>query len=147
VVGEVDEEDIPYVKEKQKVLIKADAFAGRTLAGEVARITPKGDPINKNFRVRIALPDDTPLLIGMTVEANIVVATRENALLVPSAAVTADRVWVIEDGRARSRAVTTGIAGRDRIEIRDGLAGTETIIAEPPAGLADGARVRSRPRS
>jgi RND family efflux transporter MFP subunit len=147
VVGEVDEEDIPFVSVGQKVLIKADAFAGRTLAGEVAQITPKGDPINKNFRVRIALPDDTPLLIGMTVEANIVVASRDDALLVPAGAVSAGRVWVVEDGRARSRAVTTGIAGRDRVEIRDGLAGTETIIAEPPAGLADGARVRIRPRS
>ena len=72
VVAEVNEEDIPRVKVGQKALLRTDAFASQVLPGFVKQITPAGDPIAKTFRVRIGLPDDTPLRVGMSVEANIV---------------------------------------------------------------------------
>lgn len=142
--AEVDEEDIPRVRVGQKALIKADAFPGRVLEGTVAEITPKGDPVTKSYRVRLALPDDTPLMIGMTVEANIVVAVHENAVLVPAAALAADgdAVWVLRDGRARRVPVRLGTKGGVRVEVRDGIAAGTRVIVSPPPGLRDGARVR-----
>ena len=100
----MDEEDIPLVTVGQPVLIKADAFPGRILDGTVAEITPKGDPVNKSYRVRIGLPPDTPLMIGMTVESNIVVRREDAALLVPQAA--------SRDGRLRRGRGPCGTAGR-----------------------------------
>ncbi|WP_237215089.1 efflux RND transporter periplasmic adaptor subunit, partial [Falsiroseomonas oryziterrae] len=87
VTAEVDEEDIARIAVGQRALLRADAFAGRVLTGEVAQITPKGDTTRKAYRVRITLPDDTPLMIGMTVEANIVLRETAQAVLVPPAAV------------------------------------------------------------
>lgn len=144
VVGEVDEEDIPKVRVGQNVLIKADAFPGRDLTGTVARITPKGDPITKNYRVRIALPPASPLMIGMTTELNVIVRRVANALLVPADAVADGRVWLVVEGRATARAVTVGIKGGQRFEITAGLGETDTVILAPPAGLQDGAKVRLR---
>jgi RND family efflux transporter MFP subunit len=144
IVAEVDEEDIPRVKTGQRTLIKADAFPDRALDGRVDRITPKGDPVNKNYRVRIALPADTPLMIGMTTEVNIVIRRKENALLVPAEAVREGRVWQVVDGRAVPRRVETGVHGGNRIEIVGGLDETARILVAPPAGLAEGARVRAR---
>ena len=43
-----------------------------------------GDPVAKTFRIYIALPDDTPLRIGMSLEANVVTREKQNALLVPA---------------------------------------------------------------
>lgn len=142
--AEVDEEDIPRVAVGQKVLIKADAFPGRVLDGKVAEITPKGDPVTKSYRVRIALPDDTPLMIGMTVEANIVVSVNESAVLVPAAALAADgeAVWAVRDGQARRVPVRIGAKGGARIEVREGLSAGATVIVSPAEGLRDGARVR-----
>lgn len=148
--AEVDEEDIPRVALGQKALIKADAFPGRVLEGSVAEITPKGDPVSKSYRVRIALPDDTPLLIGMTIETNIVVRVTEDALLVPIAAVPGDGakgmgngfLWTVDNGKARRMAVTLGVRGPEMIEVRSGLAVGTRVIVAPPAGLADGARLR-----
>ena len=145
ITADVDEEDIPRVKIGQRTLIKADAFPGETLAGIVGEITPKGDPVNKSYRVRIALPVDTKLHIGMTTEINVIVETRENVLLAPSEAVRAGRVFVVEDGVARRRRVTTGILGRGMVEIRDGLNEGEQVVVNPPESLADGARVRPVP--
>ena len=140
--AEVDEEDIPLVAVGQPVLIKADAFSGRILDGTVADITPKGDPVNKSYRVRIGLPPDTPLRIGMTVESNIVVRREDAALLVPQGAVAGGHVFVVVEGRVVRRAVVMGVIGQGVVEIRDGLAEGETVVLDPPAALADGSLVR-----
>lgn len=142
IVAEVDEEDIPRVRLGQVTLIKSDAFVDRVLQGSVSEITLKGDPLNKSYRVRVALPDDTPLLVGMTAEVNIVLRAEEAALLVPSSAVVKGAVWVVEQGRARRRPVVTGVVGDDRVEIRSGLDGDARIILAPPASLTPDAPVR-----
>lgn len=142
--AEVDEEDIPLVAPGQKAAVKADAFPDQDLDGTVREITPKGDPVSKNYRVRIALPDDTPLLIGMTTEVNIVVRTVARTLLVPSDAVEDSRLWIVADGRARQIPVTIGIRGDAMTEISAGLEPSARIVVDPPETLTDGARVRVR---
>jgi RND family efflux transporter MFP subunit len=145
VVAEVDEEDIPLVRRGQATLIKADAFPGQPLKGTVEQITPKGDPVNKTYRVRIALPDDTPLLVGMTTEVNIVVIERQNALLVPATALRANQVWVVESGRAQPKAVEVGVMGDRMVEILGGLDEGAEVVQAAPSGLKPGARVRAKP--
>ncbi|OAN42920.1 efflux transporter periplasmic adaptor subunit [Paramagnetospirillum marisnigri] len=143
ITAEVDEEDIVRVKLGQKVLIKADAFADAVQEARVDRVTPKGDPVNKTFRVRVMLPDDSPLLVGMTTEINIITRENPDALLIPaSALVDGNKVFVVEDGLAQSRPVTTGIRGRTMMEVTAGLAVGTPVIAAPPAGLKSGDRVR-----
>lgn len=143
VEAEVDEEDIPDVAPGQRVLIKADAFPGRVFEGRVARITPKGDPLNKSYRVRIDLPADSPLLIGMTAEANIVIRTVADAVLVPTGALRGSMVWLLDaGGRVVPRPVETGIRGDARTEIVAGLEPGARIVVDPPEGLGEGTRVR-----
>lgn len=141
IIAEVDEEDIARVHPGQRVLIKADAFQGVVLEGRVTEITPKGDPINKSYRVRVSLPEDTPLKIGMTTETNIIVREEANALLVPAAAVSGGKLWVAENGRAKRLPVKTGTIGEKKAEILSGLKGDETVIANPPPELKEGERV------
>lgn len=141
VSAEVDEEDIARVQPGQRVLIKADAFPGAVLEGRVAEITPKGDPINKSYRVRVALPEDTPLQVGMTTETNIVARETADALLVPASSVSGGKVWVAENGRAKRLPVKTGAIGEKKAEILSGLKGDEVVIANPPPGLKEGERV------
>lgn len=142
VTAEVDEEDIPRVVPGLRALLKADAFPGRALEGTVGEITPKGDPRLKVYRVRIALPDDTPLMVGMTVEANIILREERQALLVPSSAVRDGAVYVIDGGSVQRVPVVLGVRGPLRTEIRAGLSDGQRIVRDPPASLADGARVR-----
>lgn len=144
VTADVDEEDIAKVVPGQKVLIKADAFPDSNLLGRVEQITPKGDPVNKTFRVRVALPDDTPLLVGMTAEINIITAEKPQARLIPASALGKGEVLVEEDGRAQLRAVSVGIKGRDQVEVVDGLADADRVVANPPAGLKPGDRIKAK---
>jgi RND family efflux transporter MFP subunit len=144
VTAEIDEEDIVRLKPGQKVLLKADAFPGQALESSVAEITPKGDPVNKTYRVRLALPEDTKLLIGMTVEVNVIVRETPNALLVPATALANGHVWVIKDGRLERRAVKTGALGVAEAEIIDGVAEGDVVVAQPDKTLKDGMRASAR---
>lgn len=144
--AEVDEEDVPRVEVGQKALIRSDGFAGQALEGEVSRITPFGDPVRRAYRVHIGLPEDTPLLPGMTTEINIIVRETDEAVLVPTAALAGRFVYVLEGGHALRRQVETGSIGAELAEIRSGVAQGEWVLLSPPAELADGARVRADKR-
>jgi len=137
---EVDEEDILRVRVGQKVVLHADALPGATLDGEVAQVTPKGDPVSRSYRVRIRLADAAALRVGMTVDANIVVAARPDALLVPSAAVQAGTVWIVHDGRLHRQPVKIGVQGIERTEILDGLDASAQVVVSPPDNLVEGHR-------
>lgn len=143
--ADVDEEDIPKVQRGQTVLVKADAWPDRVFKAQVAAVTPKGDPVSKNYRVRMTLEADQPLRIGMTAEVNIIVREEKNALLVPFTALRGDFVFVAESGRAKKRAVKTGIAGAQRLQIVQGVGDNDLVIADPPATLKDGDAIDLRP--
>lgn len=142
VVADVDEEDVAAVRAGQKVLIKADAFGDRVFDGQVTEITPKGDPVARSYRVRIALPVVTPLMIGMTAETNIVIAERQHALLIPTSALNRGAVWVVREGRLALQPVTIGIKGLERTEIRSGLDDRDRIVLSPENGFKAGQAVR-----
>ena len=142
--AQVDEEDLPRIALGQRTLILADAFPGQVLEGEVLEITPMGDPVNKQYRVHIRLPGDSPLAIGMTTEVNIIVREETDALLIPEAALIDDAVWLYEDGVARRRKVGIGAYGDRVVEILSGLEDDSQVIIDPPRDLTEGDTVRVR---
>ena len=145
ITAEVDEEDIAQIREGQRALLRADAFAGQVLNATVAQITPKGDATRKAYRVRLTLPDDTPLMIGMTVEANIVLRETNAAVLIPPMALRGDHVFMVQGEVARRRQVTVGVQGPRAVEIRQGIAAGDVVVLDPPQGLKDGQALRIRP--
>jgi hypothetical protein len=53
-------------------------------------------------------------------------------------------VFVVEDGVAHTRLVTTGRRNKDAVELLSGLTAGERIVLPLPPGLLDGARVEVR---
>jgi RND family efflux transporter MFP subunit len=147
VVAEVNEEDIPRVVVGQTVLLRTDAFMGRRLVGTVREVTLIGDPVAKTYRIKAALPEDTPLLPGMSVEANVVTREKPEALLIPSDAVQGTSVFVIDGQRVRKRTIELGIRGTRAVEVLSGLAANEQVVSPVPTALADGRRVRVTAKS
>jgi multidrug efflux system membrane fusion protein len=144
VSAEVDEEDIPYVKEGLKVLLRSDAFPGKVFHGTVKSITPKGDAVARSFRVRLSLDDDTPLLIGMTVETNIVTQEKADALLVPSAALKGQALWVVKDGRLEERKVIVGVKGLQKAAVSGDISEKDLVAVNPDETFRAGQAVRAR---
>jgi RND family efflux transporter MFP subunit len=147
IVAEVNEEDIPRVAVGQTVLLRTDAFSDRRLTGKVREVTPIGDPVAKTYRIKAALPEDTPLLPGMSVEANVVTREKANALLIPADAVQGTSVFVLDGQRVRRRNIELGIRGTRAVEVLKGLVENEQVASPVPAGLTDGRRVRVTARA
>jgi membrane fusion protein, multidrug efflux system len=143
VVADVNEEDIPRVKVGQRALLRSDAFPNRNLEAIVDSITPKGDPVTKTYRVRFKLPDDTPLMIGMSTDVNIVIRVAESALTVPSLALRGNTIYTVVNGKAFRHELVTGIRGMKDVEVLSGLVADARIISPFPEDMADGARVTS----
>lgn len=141
VTATVDERDIPRVRKGQRALMSSDAFKGRVFRGTVYETTPGGDPNQRAFRVRIRPDEVRALPVGLTLEVNIVTASREKALLVPPNAVRDSHVWTVKDGRAVRRPVKTGVEGNGKREILSGIDRATCVIADPPQSLAEGDRV------
>ncbi|MDB5571969.1 MAG: transporter [Hyphomicrobiales bacterium] len=142
IVADVNEEDVPRVKRGQKALLRSEGFRNRTLEASVSEITPKGDPATKTFRVYLGLPADTPLLIGMSVEANIVTQERPNVVLLPSEAIQDGAVFRVEDGRLRRRRIDAGLRGTRMVEIVAGVQEGEEIASPALSTWREGMRVR-----
>ena len=142
--ADLDERDLARVEQGQEALIRADAYPDETFSARVSSITPQGDAATRVFRVRLRLGDDALLQAGMTVEANIITGRREDALLIPSAAVRDGAVWVMDGTRAVRREVSLGARGQAHTEVRAGLEANDRVVTDPPEGLGERARVRVR---
>jgi RND family efflux transporter MFP subunit len=137
--AEVDEIDIPLVKPDQKAIIEVDALPALGLEGRIVSIQPL--PIEEAgvvlFKVKIELdvPEDSGLRVGMSAEADIVIAGRSNVLLVPSRAIQQDSqgnpvVTVMVGEQTEERSVVIGISDDLQTEILDGLSEGETVVLE-----------------
>jgi HlyD family secretion protein len=82
------------------------------------------------------------------VEARITVDEVKDAVLVPLSALfrreNGEAVFVVEEGRARLVAVTSGRRGDRWAEVLEGLAGGQQVIEYPADQVADGTAVRLR---
>jgi len=147
IVADVNEEDVPRLRLGQKALLRNDGYANGALAATLSDITPKGDPVSKTFRVYFSLPAETPLLVGMSVEANVVVAEKSGVMLLPADALASGpAVWRIEGERLVRHPVTTGIRGTRMVEIVSGLAEGDRVVAPTRSEFRPGDRVHLEPQ-
>jgi membrane fusion protein (multidrug efflux system) len=76
---------------------------------------------------------------------NIVYDMHANALQLPRSAVVGSddepAVFVVEDDVVRRQVVALGFSSGARVEVLDGLTGTERIVVVGQTGLRDGTRV------
>jgi RND family efflux transporter MFP subunit len=142
VVAEINEEEINRIVVGQKAYLRSEAFPGRALPATVSRITPKGDPARKTFRIYLRLPSETPLRIGMSVEANIIVRDKQQAIVVPAEAVAGGAVQVVNNGRIRRVPVKLGIRGSRNVEVIGDVTRGMAVLSPARLDLADGTPVR-----
>jgi RND family efflux transporter MFP subunit len=142
VIAEINEEEINRIAVGQKAYLRSEAFPGQALRATVSQITPKGDPARKTFRIYLRLPQDTPLRIGMSIEANIIVREKSQAIVVPTEAVADEAVQVVNNGRIQRLAVRLGVRGSRTIEIIGDVTHGIAVLSPARPDLADGTLVQ-----
>lgn len=135
VEGEVFEQDLAIVRVGQGVVARLDAFPGEEWLGRIAYIYPTLNAETRTARVRVELPNAAlRLKPGMYATLLVRGVGRGEVLNVPRSAVltTGERSLVFvkrADGKLEPREVVVGIAGTERIEVREGLAPGDTVVA------------------
>ncbi|HEY7789877.1 MAG TPA: efflux RND transporter periplasmic adaptor subunit [Vicinamibacterales bacterium] len=137
--GKVDEADIGQVRIGQPARIKVETFKDRTFDGKVTQISPMGvDKDNvTTFEVRVSI--DNPggeLKANMTANAEIVLDTYPQALLIPESAVIYDAhrqpfVNVLDPESAegyRRAAVTLGVGNGRTTQVLSGLKAGDRLV-------------------
>lgn len=121
----------------------AEPFSGTIYAAE-----PSVDPETRSLALRARCPNPNGLLVpGSFANVEIAVREVEDALAVPSIAVIpelgGEKVFVVEDGRAAPRSVTTGLRSADQVEITFGLEPGDRVITSGIQLLRAGSAVES----
>ena len=151
----ISEYSIGKVKVGQKVLISADILGGKTVEGEVVKISPTGEEKGGGSTERvipttIRISDSSSgLMAGITAKAEILIQEAEDAFVVPITALMdgeeGSRIAVVREGKARWIPVDTGVDGDVRIQVipKDGYELEEgmEVITNPDATLREGMEV------
>ena len=146
----VDESKLANVRVGQAVEVVIDAATGdnrRKLNARVSEIVPSVDSASRTYIVKLDLPATPQLRTGMFGRA-IFPLGMQKVVAVPLAALMErgqlQSVFVVEDGVAHTRLVTTGRRTGDAVEVLSGLNAGEKVVLPLPVGLQDGARVEVR---
>ncbi|NRD79255.1 efflux RND transporter periplasmic adaptor subunit [Bacillus sp. BRMEA1] len=147
-VASIDELDIPKVKVGQTATIKVNALPDQTFTGAVTAIANEGTSTNgvSTFDVTVHINNPTGLKVGMSTEASILTANKDNALFVPVDAIhsmngkkfviLADQNQNNQNSQSNNQGnpwsssrvmVQTGLANDDYVEITQGLSEGQTV--------------------
>jgi RND family efflux transporter MFP subunit len=139
----LEESMLAQVRAGQQVEIELEAL-GKAIPARVSEVVPAVDAASRAFPVKINLPNLPGLRSGLFGRARFRTQAR-SVLAIPADAVIirgqVQSVFVVEDGRVRSRLLTLGQRRDNQVEVLTGLTAGEAVVYPAPTGLADGARV------
>ncbi|MBI3464985.1 MAG: efflux RND transporter periplasmic adaptor subunit [Planctomycetes bacterium] len=136
------------VPEREAIRIRHEQTVQIVIEGEpkpytarVSRISPALDMSSRSLVIEADLSNpDGHLRCGLFAEGEILVGQDERTLAVPARAITefagVEKVWVVEDGKAREQQVDTRRRTADWVEIVGGLAPGAQIVSEADEGHA-----------
>jgi HlyD family secretion protein len=158
---DISQNNFAQVTSSGKCWIVTDAYPDVKYEGAVERISPLANRQKATVLVRVKVlnPDErlrpemnatvsflSPAAASQ--KAGVAAGTQASErppVRVPSSAVHEGVVFVVEDGKARRVAVTTGLrSASGELEVKKGLIGGEELIVSPPEGLKDGDAVKMK---
>lgn len=116
----VDEKDIAKIKTGQLVKVRMDAYGNKVFNARVEHINPMMDEKSRSFLIEaVFLNPPATLYPFLTAEANIIIAEKENALVIPRSYLINDSTVIVNNNQATR--VTTGLKDYQMVEIVNGL--------------------------
>lgn len=142
----VSSADSARIKTGQPVEFSVDALPGRTFTGTVMFINPELSSADRSLKV-IAEVKNVPELLkgGLFAKGRIITGRRSGVLQIPRSSV--DRfdpaartgaVYVVQNGIAHTRTVSTGSVTGEQVEVVTGLKAGEQYVVRGGFNLKDG---------
>jgi len=130
-----------------KVYVTSYTSTADTLLGTITQISPSIDAEARTFMCFVEIENsDLLLLPGMFVKADLVVNSAEEVIVIPKDIIMSRNrnqiVYVVEQGVASERIITTGLQNASSVEVKMGLLKGESIVNSGFETLRDQSRVR-----
>jgi HlyD family secretion protein len=124
---QVDETDIVRISPGQKAFIRMDSYRGEIYEATVSHIDPAMNERSKSFTVEAYFTASPARLYPfLTVEANIIIQKKNNAVTIPRSYLVDDS-FVITDGKQKRR-IVTGLKDYQKVEVLSGLDVDEFVL-------------------
>jgi membrane fusion protein, multidrug efflux system len=144
----VPEKYSDVVHNGQAIEVQVDALPGNPFHAKVNAVDPQVDSSGRSalLRGRIDNPESR-LKPGMFARVRLILAERDNALVVPEEAIVPQggkmTVWRVVDGKAIRTEVKTGTRRAAKVEVTQGLQAGDTVVTAGQVRLSvDGTPVR-----
>ncbi len=153
---DVPEQRLAQVKMGSPCEIVLDAFPSQRYRGKATEVTPKVNRVKATVTVKVAFVDDNEgVLPDMAARVSFLTGELDkDAMKMPPKTVVPGNavadvqgskvVYRIEGGVVRRTTVTLGPAVGTGFEVLSGVSSGTKIVSSPPAGLADGQRIKER---
>lgn len=130
----------------KEVVIELDASPGEIFTGKIAVVNPMVDHNSRTFKVKIEFPNpDFKLESGMFARVRIIDRVSKDTLLIPRRVIieegSVQKVFVVEEGRAVEKVITTDIVNHPLVEVKTGLEENDIVVTEGFYSLKDGIKV------
>jgi RND family efflux transporter MFP subunit len=140
------ERDLSKVSVGAGAAVTVDAYPGESFTGRVARVAPVLDPATRTAEMEVEIQNPSGRLKpGMYARVRLISANKENALVVPKAALVTSQdrrgVFMVQKGQAVFRPVSLGLEEPERVEVLDGLKEGDEVVTTGASSLRDGAKV------
>lgn len=125
---DIDEVDITKVELGDSVIVLLDAYDDEVFLAKITRIFPMKNEISQTFRVESEFIEKPPkLYYGLAGEANIVVSTRKNSLVIPTEYLLPSNRVLTDKGEI---SLKVGMKNLDFVEVLSGI-DTTTVLIKP----------------
>jgi membrane fusion protein (multidrug efflux system) len=145
------EQALPLARPGVPLTVSVAPYPDETFDGEVFFVSPYLEVETRRLSVKARIPNpDGRLRPGLFARVEAVIDERPDSLLVPEAAVVYDRVgafvWRVgADGLAERAPVSLGLRVKGRVEVLDGLAAGDRVVAAGTNKVSAGSRVVDAP--
>jgi RND family efflux transporter MFP subunit len=135
------------IKRGYKVYITSYTSTVDTLIGIITQISPSIDAEARTFKCFVEVENTKKVLLpGMFVKADLVVNSAEEVIVIPKNIIMSRNrnqiVYVVEQGVASERIITTGLQNVNNVEVKMGLLKGESIVNKGFETLRDQSRVK-----
>ncbi len=129
-----------------KISFSVDSYENEFFEGEIYAIEPQIDPETRSIKVRaLCANTEGKLLPGQFARITLTISTVDEAIMIPTEAVIPElngkKVFVLNQGKVASKAITTGLRTADKIQVTSGLQDADTVITTGILQLRPGMEV------
>ncbi|WP_378949536.1 efflux RND transporter periplasmic adaptor subunit [Mesorhizobium sp. ANAO-SY3R2] len=144
----VPELEITQFAPGQPVTVTFWSYDQILLDGKVREVAGSADPQSRTFSVRISLPDDARVLLGMTARIAASIDSKQQMVSIPLSALARQEgkniVWVVKEGAdtVHARGIKVAEFVADGVQVAEGLQPGDLVVAAGTQFMTENLKVK-----